>query len=77
MLPHAGGPVGVGLCRDSAPRNSTPMRGSEGGGGGGRDGEAFWLEVFFIFFNRYINMLKVLCNLYLHQADVSSTRNWM
>ena len=30
------------------------------------------LELFFIFFNCYINMLKARCNLYLYQTDVFS-----
>ena len=47
------------------------------GVGGSGDGGAFLLEVFFIFFNCYINMLKLRCNLYLYQMDASSTRNWM
>ena len=29
--PRAGGPVRVGLCRDSAPHNSVPQRGLGGG----------------------------------------------
>ena len=41
----------------------------------GRDGEAFFLELFFIFFNCYINMLKAGCNLYLYQTDISSAVN--
>ena len=44
-LPRAGGPVRVGLCRDSAPSNST----REGGRGEQRRGSIL-LEVFFIFF---------------------------
>ena len=34
-LPRAGGPVRVGLCRDSASSNSTPMRGVVGSRDGG------------------------------------------
>ena len=45
-LPRAGGPVRVGLCRDSAPGNST----REGGRGEQRRGSIL-LEVVFIFFS--------------------------
>ena len=48
-LPRAGGPVRVGLCRDSAPSNSTPMRGV----GGSRDGGAFRSNYFSFFLLLY------------------------
>ena len=44
----------VGLCRDSAPSNSTPMRGV----GGSRDRGAFCSNYFSFFFYCYINMIK-------------------
>ena len=53
-LPRAGGPVRVGLCRDSASSNSTPMRGV----GGSRDGGVYFAQIIFHFFYCYINMLK-------------------
>ena len=62
----------VGLCRDSAPSNSTPMRGV----GGSRDGEHF-APIIFHFFYCYINMLKGAFNSYLLQMDVSGTVNSM
>ena len=43
----------VVLCRDSAPSNSTPMRGV----GGAETGEHF-AQIIFHFFYCYINMLK-------------------
>ena len=43
--PRAGGPVRVGLCRDSAPVNPTPMRGV----GGSRERGAFRLNYFSFF----------------------------
>ena len=49
-----GGPVRVGLCRDSAPSNSTPMRRV----GGAETGICILLKLFIIFINCYINMLK-------------------
>ena len=39
--------------------------------------ELILLELFFTFFSCYINMLKVRCNLYQYQMDVSSIINWM
>ena len=48
-LPPTSGPVRVGLCRDSAPINSTPMSLA----GGSRDGGAFCSNYFSHFFSLY------------------------
>ena len=62
MLPNAGGPVKVGLCRHSAPYNSSPTRGKGGGYRGGRDGDTYLFDFFFFhsfFFNCYIHLIAI------------------
>ena len=50
----------VGLCSDSAPCNSTPIRVGGGGGGGEQRRGSILLKLFFIFFSCYTNFTNKL-----------------